>query len=81
MLMLGFGAGLASAVWLRGWQVFGTAHAWVGSATLLCFLATGLLGRQLERGHQSLRDLHGALALLSTLLAAAAFGAGFVLLP
>jgi len=81
MLLLGFSAGLASAVWLRGWEIFHTAHAFVSSTALLGFLTTGVLGRRLERGHQSVRELHGLLALLSTLLAVAAFGTGFVLLP
>lgn len=83
---LGFGGGLVSVVWLRGWQVFGSAHGLVACAALVLFVSTAVLGRRLERGLQSgadrrARRRHAALGLLALLAAAAAFGTGFVLLP
>ena len=45
------------------------------------FVTTALLGRRLERHDLAPREAHAALALASVLLAAAAFGTGFVLLP
>jgi hypothetical protein len=81
MIVIGFGAGPASAVWLRGWDAFRTAHAWIALATVVLYGATALLGRRLERGRSRAVDRHALLALLATLGAAAAFVAGFVLLP
>lgn len=81
MLLVGFGSGLASVAFLRGWDLFGTAHGVVGSVALGLFLATGLLGRRLEHGLTRDPERHGLLALLALLAAAAAFGTGFVLLP
>lgn len=80
---LGFGGGLASVVWLRGWQVFGSAHGLVACAALALFIAVAVLGRRLERGAggRRTRQRHAALGLLALLAAAAAFGTGFVLLP
>jgi hypothetical protein len=81
MLVLGFAAGLASSVLLRGWDAFGTAHGLVTSAALASFLATGAIGRRMERGRSRAVEWHARLAALSVLLAAAALGTGFVLLP
>lgn len=80
---LGFGGGLASVVWLRGWQVFGSAHGLVACAALALFIAVAVLGRRLESGAggRRTRQRHAALGLLALLAAAAAFGTGFVLLP
>ena len=81
MLLLGFAAGPASAVWLRGWEAFATAHSAVAGTALALFGATGWLGWRLERGRSRARDAHALLGVLSTLVAAAAVGTGFVLLP
>jgi hypothetical protein len=100
---VGFAAGIASSVGLRGWDAFGTAHGGVAVAALAAFLATGALGRRLERASaarsEPTRGLasreenevttarsravewHARLAALAVLLAAAAIGTGFVLLP
>jgi len=87
---LGFGGGIASVVWLRGWQVFGSAHGLVACAALALFVCTAVLGRRLERGLKNgpesgagsrARQRHAAAGLLALLAAAAAFGTGFVLLP
>ncbi len=77
----GFAAGPASAVWLRGWEPFGTLHAGAALLALLLFAATGWLGRQLERGALARRELHAAFGLAAVLAAAAALATGFVLLP
>ena len=81
MIVIGFGAGPVSAVWLRGWDAFRTAHAWIALVTVGLYAATGVLGRRLEHGRSRAVDSHALLALLATLGAAAAFVAGFVLLP
>jgi hypothetical protein len=78
---LGFAGGIASSLWLRGWDALATAHGWIAVAALAAFLATGALGHRLERGDRSLLEWHARLAALSVLLAAAALGTGFVLLP
>jgi hypothetical protein len=78
---LGFAGGLASALWLRGWDALATAHGWIAVAALAAFLATGALGHRLERGDRGPVEWHARLAALSVLLAAAAIGTGFVLLP
>ena len=81
LLLLGFAGGIASSVLLRGWDAFGTAHSAVASAALASFLVTGTLGWRLERGRSRAVEWHARLAALSVLLAAAALGTGFVLLP
>jgi hypothetical protein len=81
LIALGFTGGIASSAWLRGWGVFETAHGLVASAALATFLATGALGWQLEHGRSRAVEWHARLAALSVLLAAAAIGTGFVLLP
>ena len=81
LLPLGFAAGIASAVWLRGWDALGSAHGWVASGALALFFATGWLGRRLELRESEARDAHALLGVLAALCAAAAFGTGFVLLP
>ncbi len=78
---VGFAAGLTSSVVLRGWDALHTAHGAVAVAALTLFLATGALGRRLERGKSGVREWHARLAALSLLLAAAALGTGLVLLP
>jgi hypothetical protein len=80
-LAVGFAGGLASSVGLRGWDAFETAHGLVASSALASFLATGTLGWRLEHGKSRAVEWHARLAALSVLLAAAALGTGFVLLP
>lgn len=80
-LVIGFCAGLASSVGLRGWNAFGTAHGLVASAALTAFFATGTLGWRLEHGRSRAVEWHARLAALAVLLAAAAIGTGLVLLP
>jgi hypothetical protein len=81
LLPLGFAAGLASALGLRGWPALGSAHGWVSSATLGLFLAAAWRGRALERRDSEARDAHALLGVLAALCAAASLFTGFVLLP
>jgi hypothetical protein len=100
---IGFAAGIASSVLLRGWDALSTAHGAVAVAALAVFLATGTLGWRLERASAARSEptrgfasgeanevttarsraveWHARLAALAVLLAAAAIGTGFVLLP
>lgn len=81
LLPLGFAAGIASALCLRGWSALGSAHGWVSSGTLALFLATAFLGRRLERRGSEARDTHALLGVLAALCAVASLFTGFVLLP
>ena len=81
MILLGFAGGPVSAVWLRGWDAFHTFHAWIAMTAVALYVATAVLGRRLERGRGRPVEAHARLALLATFAAAAAFVAGFVLLP
>lgn len=81
VLVVGFAGGIASAVGLRGWGAFTTAHGAVATGALAAFLATGVIGRRLERGDRALLEWHARLAALAVGLAVAAIGTGFVLLP
>lgn len=81
LLPLGFAAGVASALWLRGWEALGSAHGWISSVTLALFLAAAWRGRQLERRTSEARNTHALLGVLAALCAAASIFSGFVLLP
>jgi hypothetical protein len=81
MVVLGFAGGIASSLWLRGWQALESAHGLVACAALAAFLSTGALGRRLERGARDGIEWHARLAACAVLLAAAAIGTGLVLLP
>lgn len=81
MILVGSAGGPISAVWLRGWDAFRTAHSWIALTALCLFVATAVLGRRLEQGRGRPVEAHARLALLATFAAAGAFIAGFVLLP
>jgi hypothetical protein len=81
VLVAGYAGGLVSAVWLRGFEPLGSAHALAGSVALALFLATGALGLLLERARSRAVEVHARLGLVAMLAAAAAVGTGFVLLP
>jgi hypothetical protein len=81
LLGLGFGAGIASSVLLRGWTALDSGHGRVACAALVALLATGAIGWRLEHGKSRSVEWHARLAALSVLLAAAAIGTGLVLLP
>ena len=79
ILLVGFLGGPASAVWLRGWEAFGTFHSVLGVLAAFFFLSTGIEGRRLERGGGD-RDRHALLAVVAVLFGGCAAFAGFVLL-
>ena len=81
LVVVGLVAGLCSWVWLRGGEVLGTFHGFVGLATTALFVAAAVLGRRIERGGSRAFDAHALLAGLAVLLAGLAAVAGFVLLP
>lgn len=81
MVSIGFAGGPISAVWLRGFAPFASLHAWLATSAALLMVATAVLGRRLEHGAQQHRELHARFALGAVVLAAAALGTGFVLLP
>ena len=81
MLVVGFAGGPLSAVALRGFEPFRTAHALVSLVALASFVTTGVLGWRLEHGRSRAVDSHAVLGVFSMLAAAAALGTGFVLLP
>ena len=81
LLAVGFLAGGASAIWLRGWSPIGTLHGGLGLSVLLVFSVVVWLGRSLRQGRSQAAAVHGALALVGVALAALAALAGFVLLP
>lgn len=80
-VLIGFVGGPVSAVWLRGWQPFGTFHGIVGLLGAALFVATYVLGRRLERGPTRPFDAHAITGLLAMLAALVAGVAGFVLMP
>jgi hypothetical protein len=81
LVWTGFTLGPLSAVFLRGWDPFASAHGWLALASIALFTATAFIGRRIERGAPNLRDPHAMLALSAVAMAAAALGTGFVLLP
>ena len=81
ILLVGFVGGPASAVWLRGWEAFGTFHSVLGAIAAFLFLVTGLEGRRLERATGGDRDRHALLAVVAVAFGAVSAFAGFVLLP
>lgn len=60
---------------------FETLHGWVGLLTAALLLGTAVLGHRIEAGESREYDLHGALAIATSLAAATSAVAGFVLLP
>jgi hypothetical protein len=81
LVLLGFGLGLVSSAWLRGWQPLASFHGLLALAVLALFGAAAALGRRLEHGRSRAFDVHALLGGLAVLLAALAAVAGFSLLP
>ena len=82
LVWIGFAGGPLSAVFLRGFDPFASAHGWLAVTSALLFVATALTGRAMEQGRPNQnRDRHAVLALAAVGFAAAALGTGFVLLP
>jgi hypothetical protein len=80
-ILIGFAAGPLSALWLRGWEPFGTFHSWIGGLVAALFVAVAVLGHRLERGRGRPVDAHAIAGGVAVLLAAVSAVAGFVLLP
>jgi hypothetical protein len=81
LICVGFAAGLASAVWLRGMTPLASFHGLLGVGALALFVATWRQGTRLERGDASVRNLHAQLGAGALLVAVAAALAGFAILP
>ena len=81
-VVVGFGAGLASMVGLRGEAPAESLHFLLASGALLGIGAAGSLGLLLERGRaMSARSAHALLGASGLLLALAAAVAGIAILP
>ena len=83
LVVLGFGAGLASMGWLRGEPLFESVHALLVSGVLTSLLGAATLGHRLERGGGPgwIRPAHLVLGAGGLLLALTAAIAGFAILP
>ena len=82
LTLLGFSAGLASAVGLRDMPPLGSVHAWFACSALVGLASAGGLGLRLERGGgMSLRTLHMLCGGIGLLVALGGAVAGFAILP
>ena len=83
LLILGFGAGLASMAWLRPAEPLAeSVHFRLALPAVVGLAAGGFFGLRLERGARgATRGLHAWLAALGLLLGLAAGVAGFAILP
>jgi len=81
VVVVGFAAGPLSMAWLRDRAAFGTLHAAIGVTVAALFVVTAVWGRRVEQGRLDAAALHGRLALVAVIGAAAAAITGFVLLP
>ena len=81
LVLVGFVGGPISMAWLRGKPPFESAHGRIGLVAVALFLATGLLGRRMERGRGRPLDAHAWLAMLALLAAGLAAVTGIALLP
>ena len=83
LVVLGFGAGLASMGWLRGEPIFESVHSTLVSGVLVSLLLAASLGLLLERraGPRWIRSAHLILGAGGLLLALTAAIAGFAILP
>jgi hypothetical protein len=81
MLAIGFCLGLASGVWLRGFEPLRSFHGILGTLALVLFVAAERLGLRLRQGDTAVRELHARLALAAVMIGVMTALAGFVLLP
>jgi hypothetical protein len=81
LAIVGFAAGLVSAVQLRGWDLLHTFHGWLALAAVVAFATAAVLGSQVERGKRAALAAHAAVALTAAGLSALTALAGLVLLP
>lgn len=79
---LGFGAGLGSAIALRGMEPLQSVHAWLVGPAVLAFGLAAALGLRLERrGSLAVRRIHLVAGTLGLLTALAGAVAGMAILP
>jgi hypothetical protein len=81
VLVLSSGAGLASAVFARGFKPLNTGHGWLALAATAGFIGTGLIGTGLTRDRNKRRGLHVAFSLLGLGMGFIAALTGIELLP
>lgn len=81
LLCIGFAAGIASAVWLRGFAPLRSFHGVLGVLAITLFVLARRTGERLEHGDLAVRERHAQLALAAMLIAVLTAIAGFVLLP
>ena len=81
LLCIGFAAGIASAVWLRGFAPLRSFHGVLGTIAIALFVLTWRAGERLEHGDLSVRERHARLALAAMLVAVLTAIAGFAILP
>jgi hypothetical protein len=86
LLVVGWGAGLGSILWLRGLAPFESVHFPLATAAVLGMAAAGVLGFVLERRIRpaalpAARRAHALLGAGGLLLALAAAIAGMAILP
>lgn len=66
---------------VRDEKLFQSFHAWISVLVVLLFVATAIVGKKLENGERSVREIHARLGVMAFLAAAVAAVAGFILLP
>ena len=82
LIMLGWGAGLASMAWLREKPLLESVHFPLASAALLGMGAAGVIGLAMQRGRAlGARGAHALLGAGGLLLGLAAAVAGMAILP
>jgi hypothetical protein len=81
LLAIGFCIGLASGVWLRGFEPLRSFHGLLGTLALVLFVTAERLGLRLQGGDASVRELHARFALAAMMVGVMTALAGFVLLP
>lgn len=82
LIVLGWGAGLASMAWLRGKPVVQSVHFPLASAAALGLASAGAIGLALQRGRAlGARTAHALLGAGGLLLGLAAAVAGMAILP
>jgi hypothetical protein len=80
-IVVGALGGIATMFFELDRPMLSTFHGMAGFITAATFLAAGRLGRELEAGKNSQRDLHAWTAFVAILGASITLVAGFVLLP
>ena len=80
-IVIGALGGISTMFFELDRPILSTVHGMSGFITAATFLAAGRLGRELEGGKNSQRDIHAWTAFVAILAAAITVVAGFVLLP